>query len=195
MALADLISRLEQEAQAQADAIQRDADAEVRAIREEAEQAAAEATARHLEHERAARHLASQRELARVRREARARELAARHAQLARILERARALLPEVAASTRYLEVLPSHAEEALSFVEGLRPRVRCQRRFAPALQGIVARHEGAQLVIDEAVGPGVIAEAADGSVVVDNTLAARLARAETRLAIELLKRISNAGG
>jgi vacuolar-type H+-ATPase subunit E/Vma4 len=195
MALADLISRLEQEAQAQADAIQRDADAEVRAIREEAEQAAAEATARHLEHERAARHLASQRELARVRREARARELEARHAQLARILERARALLPEVAASTRYLEVLPSHAEEALSFVEGLRPRVRCQRRFAPALQAIVARHEGAQLVIDETVGPGVIAAAADGSVVVDNTLAARLSRAETRLAIELLKRISNAGG
>lgn len=195
MALADLISRLEQEAQAQVDAIQRGADAEVRAIEDETEHAAAEATARRLEHERAARQFASQRELARVRREARAHELAARHAQLARILERARALLPEVAASTRYLEMLPSHAGEALSFVEGLRPRVRCQRRFAPVLQPMVARHEGAELVIDETVGPGVIAEAADGSVVVDNTLAARLSRAETQLAIELLKRVGNAGG
>jgi len=47
--------------------------------------------------------------------------------------------------------------------------------------------------VIDESVGPGVVAEAGDGSVTVDNTLATRLARAEARLAIELLRELGNA--
>jgi vacuolar-type H+-ATPase subunit E/Vma4 len=117
----------------------------------------------------------------------------ARHALLARILERACALVPEVSASSSYLEALPSHLEEALSYLEGTRPHVRCQATFAAALQSIVARHEGATLVIDESVGPGVVAEAADGAVAVDNTLAARLARVESRVAIELLKEMSGA--
>ena len=38
------------------------------------------------------------------------------------------------------------------------------------------------------------MAEAADGSVSVDNTLAARLARVEPRLAIELLRKIGDGG-
>ena len=64
-----------------------------------------------------------------------------------------------------------------------------------PMLESIVARHQGAELVIDESVSPGVVAESADGSVIVDNTLAARLARAETRLAMELMREVGNAGG
>lgn len=195
MALSDLISRLEQEAQSQAQAIQQEAEAEVRAIDAATEQAIIDTTARHLERERAERQVVQQRDLALARRQARARELEARHAQLARILERARALVPEIAASTSYADALPSHLEEALSFLEGLQPRVRCQAAFAPMLQATVARHDGAELVIDDSVGPGVVAEAADGSAIVDNTLAARLARAETRLAIELLREVGDARG
>jgi V/A-type H+-transporting ATPase subunit E len=189
MALADLISRLEEDAHARAQAIREEADAQVRAIDESTQREVDGITARHLEHQRAERDAVRQRQLAIARRDARARELAARHAQIARILGRARALLSEAALSNAYLAVLPAHLEEALSFVVGLRPRVRCQGAVAPVLQPVVDRHDGVTLVIDEAVGPGVVAEAGDGSVVVDNTLAARLARAETRLAMELSRK------
>lgn len=193
MALSDLISRLEQEAQSQVQTIEQDAEAEVRAIEAATEQAIAEMTTRHLERERAEREAVQQRELALARREARARELEARHAQLARVLTRARALAPEVAASASYAEALPSHLDEALSFLEGARPRVKCPAAFIAMLRPTAARYEGATLVIDESVGPGMVAEAADGSVIVDNTLAARLARAEARLAIELLRELGDA--
>jgi hypothetical protein len=56
-------------------------------------------------------------------------------------------------------------------------------------LTSIVTRC-GAQLVVDETIGPGVFVAAGDDSVVVDNTLAARLARSESRLTIELARRL-----
>ena len=192
MALADLVSRLEQEARNRIQAIQQDADAEVRRIEAATEQAVGEIAVHHFDRQRAGRRTATERELAVARHEARGAELAARRAQLTRILDRARALLPDVAASAAYVGILPAHLEEALSFLEGLRPRVRCQSAVAPVLQDTVDRQPGAQLVIDESVGPGVVAEAADGSVIVDNTLAARLARAEARLTIELRRKLGD---
>lgn len=193
MALADLVSRLEQEAQNRVQTIQQDAEAEVRGIEAATEQAVSGIAAHHLDRQRAGRRSVQQRELALARHEARGRELDARRTQVTRILDRARSLVPDVAASAAYLEVLPAHLEEALSFLEGLQPRVRCQAAVAPVLQDVVARTPGAQLVIDESVAPGVVAEAADGSVVVDNTIVARLARAESRLAIELLRKLGDA--
>ena len=194
MALSDLISRLEQEAKSQVQAIERQVDAEVHAIEVATDHAIAEMTTRYLEHERAERQALDQRTLATARQQARARQLEARHAQITRILERARALLSEAAASASYGNALPAHAHEALSFLEGLRPRVRCASAFAPLLRATIARHDDAELIIDDSVGPGVVAEAADGSLTVDNTLAARLARAEPRLAIELSRKLGDGG-
>jgi vacuolar-type H+-ATPase subunit E/Vma4 len=194
MALTDLIARLEQDAASQVQAIEQQAELDVRAIEAATDEALAEARARHLGQQRAERQVVWQRELASARRQARARELEARHVVLARILDRARARLPEMAASTLYRSALPSHLDEALSYLEGLGPRVRCASAFAPLFAPIVDRHEGARLVVDDSVGPGPIAEAEDGSVIVDNTLDARLARIEDRLAIDLLKELGNAG-
>jgi vacuolar-type H+-ATPase subunit E/Vma4 len=189
MALPDLIARLEQEAQSRVEAIQRDADAGVRAIEAETEQEIEEITTHQLEHGRAGRHVGRERERALARRQARARELEAVHRQIGRILSRARALVPEIARSASYVAALPSHLEQALMFVEGLHPRVRCQAACATVLTSIVTRC-GAQLVVDETIGPGVFVAAGDDSVVVDNTLAARLARSESRLTIELARRL-----
>jgi vacuolar-type H+-ATPase subunit E/Vma4 len=189
MALSDLIARLELEAQSRVEAIQRDANAEVQAIEADAQQRVQEITARELEHGRAERHAGLERERAFARRQARARELEALHARISRIRTRARALVPKIAESPRYIAALPAHLEEALLFVEGLHPRVRCQAGCAAALAPIVARC-GAQLEIDERVGPGVFVEAGDGSVLVDNTLAARLTRGESRLTIELARQL-----
>lgn len=194
MALPDLVSRLEQEAQNRVQAIQQEADVEVRAIEAATEHAVSGITAHYLDSQRAGRRTVQQRELALARRQARGRVLEARRAQIARILDLARSLVPDVATATAYVEVLPAHLAEALSFLEGLRPRVRCQAAVGAVLQDTIDRHPGAALVIDESVGPGIVAEAADGSVIVDNTLVARLARAEPRLAIQLLRKLADAG-
>lgn len=189
--MTDLISRLNEEARNRISAIERAADEEVRAIEATTERAVAELTAGHLAREHGERQRSQQRELAAARRQARAGELEARHAQLRRIFDRARALLPEIVTSTTYLDALPSHLEEALSFLEGLRPCVRCQTAFVQALQPAVGG--GAELVIDERVGAGFVAEAADGSVTVDGTFACRLAQAENRLTIALTQRLGDA--
>ena len=193
MALPDLVSRLEQEAQSRVLVVQQEAENAVRAIEAATEHAVSAFTAGHLDRQRDGRRAAQQRELALARHQARGAELEARRAQIARILDLARSLVPEVARSSAYLDVLPAHLAEALSFLEGLRPRVRCQADVAAVLQDTIARSPGAELVIDGSVGPGMVAEAADGSVVVDNTLVARLARAEPRLAIALLRKLSDA--
>ncbi len=134
MALSDLIARLEQDAASEVRAIALQADADVRAIETDADSAVDEAAARYLAERHDARQGVHDRELALARRNARARELSARYALLARILTRARELAPEIAASDAYLQALPSHLEEALFYLHGLRPRVRCQSAFVPVL-------------------------------------------------------------
>jgi vacuolar-type H+-ATPase subunit E/Vma4 len=189
MALSDLIARLEQEAQSRVEAIERDAREQVRAIEAATEQSIAEITVRHLEREHAERQVVQERDLGIARRNARTRELEARRTQIARILNRARALVPEMAATTAYVDALPSHLAEALPFLAGLQPRVRCHAAYADTLQPTIERCD-AELVIDETVGPGVVVEARDGSVIIDNTLATRLTRSETRLTIELSQKL-----
>ena len=193
MALSDLIARLEEDTTKEVQAIAARADADVQAIRAATERAIASASLERLESQRIKRAANRDRDLARAGRDARGEELKARHALLARVFGRARALAPETGASESYQRVLGSHLEEALSYVQGLRPRVRCQAAVASVLRPIAARHDGAEIVIDETVGPGVVVEAADGSVVVDNTLIARLARIEPKLAVELLAELSDA--
>jgi vacuolar-type H+-ATPase subunit E/Vma4 len=194
MGLADLISSLEQEARNRVDAIRQEADDHVRAIDAETERAVAEITAGRLARGREERQPAEQRALAQARHQARARELEARYAQIARIFARSRTLIPEVAQSEVYVAAVPQYVDEALSFLDGLRPRVRCHTAFAPIVQTAISMHPGAALIIDDAVSPGIVAAAADGSVSVDNTLAARLDRARLWLTIELNRKLDDAG-
>lgn len=190
MALQDLVARLEQEARAQVEAIERAASAEVRDIEAATEVAVRDAEARHLAREALARRQAHQRQLALLGRDLRARELDARQALVTRILERARQFLPDAAASPEYAAALPRHGEEALSYLDGLPARVRCASRFAALVAPLVDARPHVELAVDDALGPGLVAEAADGSVVVDNTLAARLSRAEPDLVIALAREL-----
>src|SRR5512138_84067 len=112
MALADLISRLEHEAQDRVQAIQDNADAEVRAIEESTEKAVAEIMAHQFEPERAERHFGQQRELAVAWRQARTRELEAQRLQIARVLNRARTFLAAIATSPAYAAAVPTHLDE-----------------------------------------------------------------------------------
>ena len=194
MALAELISRLEHEAQDRVRAIEDKADADLRAAEQDTEHAIAEIMARQFDPERTERHLVRQVELANARRQTRARELEAQRFQIARVLNRARELLSEVAVSPAYAASLPSHLDEALSFLQGLQPRVRCSAAFIPLLQSAIHGRDGLQLVIDESIGAGFVAEASDRSVVVDSTLAAHFGRAETRLMMALAGKLADGG-
>lgn len=186
MALVDLIARLEQDAQARVTALREQADAEVRAVEAEALRLAGEASTQRLQQRRHALQAQLQRELAAARQQARAEELAARRALVGRILARAEALVPELAATPEYRARVPGHAAEALTYLEGLRPVLRCSPALAALLEPLA--RDGVTLAPDAAVPPGVLAEAHDGSVRVDNTLAARLRRLEARLTVELLR-------
>lgn len=188
MALQDLIARLEADAQAEVQAIERQTETEVRTIEEDAARALAAELGVRREAARTERQRAFAAAETRRRREAHAEELEARHALAGRILARARALFPDVERSPHYAAVLPAHLDEALSFVEGVPVRVRCNRTAASILAPHLAAHGHCSLAIDDALGPGVVVEAADGSVCIDNTLAARLARLEDELRIELLR-------
>lgn len=194
MALAELMARLEQEAQSQADAFRRQADVEVQAIELETSAAIADATVRHAARARAGRQVVLRRERAEAARQARARELEARHALVARVLSRAAALYGEIATSREYIAALPGHAEDALSYVEGLPSRIRCHASSIEAIQPVVARHDGVVLVADDTIGPGVVVETEDGVVVIDNTLETRVARVRDRLAIALAQGVDRAG-
>lgn len=193
MALADLIARLEQDAASQVAARRRKADDDVRVIEAATELALAEASAAHVGRKRALRQAALRQELAEARRTARARELDARHALLARVMDRARTLLPEAGRSDAYRLAMPAHLAEALSYLEDVPCRVRCPSSCEAALRELATRYPGVSLEVDASVGPGFIAEAVDGSVVIDNTLVARLARMQDQLGVEVVREVSHA--
>src|SRR5689334_12055551 len=112
MALSDLIARVEQEARTRVDEIVRDTAVAVRAIEVATDAAVVEITERQMAHGRAERRRSGQQTLARAAQQTRARELEARHEQIARIFARARQMIPQVASSQTYVLALAAHLEE-----------------------------------------------------------------------------------
>lgn len=188
MAVDALLTVLERAAAAEADAVLARAGTEAEAI---VAAAVAEGTRREaLARERLAaeERAAVQRETAAVARAHRERWLAARAAVLERIFRSAGDRLHALD-STRYQPLLPALADEALAYLEG-RPAVV---KVPGASSRLVERHlagREVQVEPDADTGPGVLARSADGTITVDNRLAARLARQEADLAIELVRRI-----
>jgi len=193
VALSDLIARLERDADGQIEAITRRADAEVLATRASVARDDAAATAVDLRRRRDERQSVHDRELVRARRLAHQHTLEAQHALVSRVLDRARVQTQAAANHALYLAALPAYLSEAVSHLEGLPVRVRCAPAAAAALAPVVAGRPEIELVEDQASGPGLLVETIDGSVVIDNTLAARLSRLERRLAIRLIAEVCHA--
>lgn len=187
MALSDLIARLERDAEARVQALREKAAAEVAALEAEAARASQVQREHELSSRRAVRRARFEQELADARQRARADRVRAEHTLLSRIFTRARALVPEVGRGPDFAAALRRHLAEALHYVEGVRVVVRCAPEVAPVLVPVLTQRGDAALVEDATLGPGLVVTAADDSVVVDQTLAARLARLEPRLGVELL--------
>jgi len=110
--------------------------------------------------------------------------LLARTRVVARVLERARALLPDATRSEAYLSTLSSELMEALQFVDGEGAVVRCSRDLEGAVRkGLRDRPE---VKIEADVGTGFVVVGAEGSVVVDGRLETRIDRLASVLAIEI---------
>lgn len=187
MALDDLIARLEQDADAQVDAIARAADAEVAAIALAVTQALSARTEHSLETGRATRRAAFERQLADRRRAARARELAARHATIDRVFTRALAILPGSSHTGAWDAIWPRLASEALSYLPGSACRVRCRPEVAAIIRRTLGHDPRVTVMEDTTADPGLVVDAGDGSVTIDATLATRLAQRRPQLAIGLL--------
>lgn len=191
MALADLIARLEHDADARIAELTAKAEAEARSILAEASRVKETLRTTELGQRRAARQARLERELAEARARARAQVLEARHAVLARIFEQARARLPALGASEAWSAVLPQHLEQALRYVEGQRVIVKCAPPFTPIVRQHLAGRDTVIVVEDPQTPAGFIVTSADEGVVIDQTLSARLTRSEQRLAVELMARVS----
>ncbi|MBI2393650.1 MAG: hypothetical protein HYV09_28995 [Deltaproteobacteria bacterium] len=188
MALDELLSALE-----------RDADAEERgeldAARAEAARIAAESAARvarRREEQLSQRELAlrgaADAALATSRRDARRTVLAARQRVLDRVLAAAHAALDELVDRRDLSDVLRRDIEEGLAVLGETRAIVRCAPALADRARAIVGAR--AAVETDPAVPVGVEIVSSDRAVRIDQTLAGRLARMHDELAIAIAARL-----
>ena len=133
--------------------------------------------------------------------EARVAVAAARHAAMRavllsrtrmveRVLERARALLPEAAESATYLSGLRGEVIGALQFVDGDGAVVRCSEGLAPAMREVLRDRPEVKVEPEADAGSGFVVIGAGGSVLVDGRLETRIDRLASALAIEIHARL-----
>ena len=107
-----------------------------------------------------------------------------------RVLERAQALLPDVARNEAYLATLGSELTDALQFVEGEGTVVRCSADLGPAVRDRMRDRPEVKVEPEADVGTGFVVVGAEGSVVVDGRLETRIDRLASVLAIEIHTRL-----
>jgi vacuolar-type H+-ATPase subunit E/Vma4 len=107
-----------------------------------------------------------------------------------RVLQAAKALLPEAARRTASARALQGELGEALAFVGGEGATVRCSEELASAIREAVRGRPGVTIESHPELGPGFIVVGTGRSVVVDRTLQTRLDRLAPTLAIEIHKRL-----
>ena len=107
-----------------------------------------------------------------------------------RVLERAQALLPDVARNEAYLATLSSELADALQFVEAEGTVVRCSEDLGPAVRDRMRDRPAVKVEPEADVGTGFVVVGAEGSVVVDGRLETRIDRLASVLAIEIHTRL-----
>lgn len=190
MALDALLSALRQEADRTVEQL-------LTSAREEAARLQSEAVAR-VEHRCAEAIATREAELkaaadvarARAQRAAAVGMVQARDACLERIFRATDDALARALDSPDYATAPGGLATEALVYVSGVPVVVRCRTSFVQTVRAVVQPWRDVVVMPDDTVAPGVLVEARDGSVIVDNTVGARLRRMRPLLSIEVLERI-----
>ena len=185
-------------------ALERDAAAEaasrIEAARREAEAIATETALRltrlgagRLQDHEAQERAAAEARLAAARREARAVVLEARARFLARVLEAARARLGGVLDGPDGEGVLSALLAKALDHTGEADAVIRCAGPLVPRVRAAAGGRARLAVETGSEAGAGVRVHAAEGSVAIDATLEALLARETPSLAIEILRRFEEA--
>jgi vacuolar-type H+-ATPase subunit E/Vma4 len=116
--------------------------------------------------------------------------LLARTRLVDRVLDRARALLPEAAQSEAYRSSLNGELTEALQFVDGDGAVVRCSLDLADSVRHALRSRPEVTVEPSADVGTGFIVVGAAQSVLVDGRLETRVDRLSSALAIEIHARL-----
>jgi vacuolar-type H+-ATPase subunit E/Vma4 len=116
--------------------------------------------------------------------------LLARTQVVARVLERVRALLPDVTQNEAYVSTLGNEVTEALQFVDGEGTTVRCSAALTPVIREGLRDRPEVKVESQADVGMGFVVVGSEGSVVVDGRLETRIDRLASVLAIEIHKRL-----
>jgi vacuolar-type H+-ATPase subunit E/Vma4 len=107
-----------------------------------------------------------------------------------RVLQRARALLRESAASEVYRAGLEDELTRALGFIGDEKALVRCSESLAPTLRQTLRSNPNVDVEVADDIGTGFVAIGSGGRVRVDSTLETRLDRLAPVLAIEIHERL-----
>ena len=188
MALNDLLASLERGARAEADALV--ADARARAAQHQANADARIARRRAESLQTSERTLRASAELAvaHARRAARNRVLEARARAIERVFAAVAAALPAAITTPPYLTVLPARLAAARACLGDSPAALRCAPSLEPALRPLAAASPALAVTPDPAMETGFMLMACDGSLDVDETLTARLARRRPELAVEIAR-------
>jgi fused signal recognition particle receptor len=193
VALEELLAALERDAEAAVQAVRDAAAAEAARIaaesRTQAERRRAEFVAARERELRAAGEVAA----AEVGRRTRRAVLEARQGMLDRVFAAARERLAAVATQPAFTERLGDHLAEARAYLGDGPVTVRCPPELTARVRRLARPADGITVVADPAAGTGLRVTSGDGTVEVDNTLDARLARLRPRLALEVLQRLERA--
>jgi vacuolar-type H+-ATPase subunit E/Vma4 len=186
MALADLLRRIEAEADSQAAELMAAARAEGVRVVAEAAAGLSRRRALALAATESTLRAATAREVAAARRQAAAELLAARAAALGRVFDRLDAALVERRATPAVLDCAAADLGQAMEYLEGAGV-ARCRPELVEWLRG---RLDASRLTIeaDPSLGIGAVLRAADGSVQIDATVENRLERLRAHLAVNALR-------
>jgi vacuolar-type H+-ATPase subunit E/Vma4 len=129
-------------------------------------------------------------ELVEARRRSRSIVLGARQRLLDRVFTAAAARLPGLLEERAYRDALPDELRTALTYVGDDPATIACSPQLAGAIEALVAGRAGTTIRPDDEVGSGFKVLSADAYVTVDVTLDARLERLRPRLSLEVLREL-----
>jgi vacuolar-type H+-ATPase subunit E/Vma4 len=182
--------------------LEREADAEVTRVLDEARTRAAELTAAAEQRMAARRALTlgrreaearadEERALSAARRAAQAQVLAARAETLDRVFAAVRAELPALGKSPAYRAQVGAHLEHVLRFAGDQPVTVQCSPAVSNALRATVKTNGRLRIESDRRIAAGFRIATMDGVLEVDATLESRLERLRPRLALEAVAALS----
>jgi vacuolar-type H+-ATPase subunit E/Vma4 len=190
MALDALLSALTQEADRAVEQILGSAREDAVRLRAEAEALVERRCADAIATREAELKASAEMERARAQRVTAVRVVQSRDACLDRVFNEAASALESALDAPGNAAAPAALATEALAFFSGVPVVVRCRTSLVGRVRAVLHAPGEASVMPDDTLAPGVIVEAVDGSVIVDNTVGARLRRLRPSLSIELMQRI-----